>query len=79
MILHFTLFCILNIQGIIVSFTPFIMEVFGIQERVILGGIMSGFYKLGDIIPTVSAFVFSFICKNEKDEIIIDKNCLKEK
>ena len=71
--------CILNIQGILISFTPFIMEVYGIQESVILGGIMSGFSKLADIISTVSAFVFSFICKNEKDEIIIDKSCLKEK
>ena len=71
--------CILNITGLLISFTPFIMEVYGIQESVILGGIMSGFSKLADIISTVSAFVFSFICKNEKDEIIIDKSCLKEK
>ena len=55
------------------------MEVYGIQESVILGGIMSGFSKLADIISTVSAFVFSFICRNEKNEILIDKNCLKEK
>ena len=55
------------------------MEVYGIQESVILGGIMSGLSKLGDIISTVSAFVFSLICKNEEDEIIIDKRCLKEK
>ena len=71
--------CIINIQGIVISFNPFIMEVYGIQESVILGGIMSGLSKLGDIISTVSAFVFSLICKNEEDEIIIDKRCLKEK
>ena len=61
---------VLNVVGLLVSFSPFIMEVYGIQESVILGGIMSGFSKLGDILTTVSAFGFSLICDNEK-------NCLK--
>ena len=65
---------ILHIQVILISFTPFIMEVYGIQESVILGGIMSGLSKLGDIISVVSGFVFSLICENGKD-----KSCLKEK
>ena len=58
---------VLNVVGLLVSFSPFIMEVYGIQESVILGGIMSGFSKLGDILTTVSAFGFSLICDNEKD------------
>ena len=60
----------INSVGLMVSFSPFIMEVYGIQESVILGGIMGIFSKIGDIITTVSAFVFSLICDN-------DKNCLK--
>ena len=51
--------CTLNITGLMVSFGPFIMEVFGIQESVILGGIINGFSKLADLITTIVAFVFS--------------------
>ena len=53
---------VLNIVGLAVCFGPFIMEVYGIQESVILGGIINGFSKFSDIITTVSAFGFSLIC-----------------
>ena len=71
----------LNITGLIVSFSPFIMEVYGIQESVILAGIINGCSRLSDVFTTVSAFVFSLVCEdtNEKIEIIVDKKCLKEK
>ena len=58
---------VLNISGLMVSFGPFIMEVYGIQESVILGGIMNGISKISDIITTVSAFGFSLVCEKEKD------------
>jgi len=67
---------VLDITGLMVSFGPFIMEVYGIQESVILGGIMNGLSKIGDVITTVAAFVFSLICEiNDKP----DKTCLKQK
>jgi len=55
-----------------VSFAPLIMEIYGIQESVILGGIISGFTKISDIIAIVSAFAFSLVCESDKD-------CLKGK
>ena len=58
---------VLNITGLIVSFGPFIMEVYGIQESVILNGVKNGFSKISDIITTVSAFGFSLVCEKEKD------------
>ena len=58
---------ILILVGIMVSFGPFIMEVYGIQESVLLGGIINGFSKISDIITTVSAFCFSIKCKEDKD------------
>ena len=72
---------VLDITGLMVSFAPFIMDVYGIQESVILGGIMSGLSKLGDIITTVAAFAFSLLCetKDEKGNVISDKICLKQK
>ena len=57
---YFVLY-ILNLTGIMVSFNPFIMEVYGIQESVILGGIINGFSKSADVITTVSAFAFSIV------------------
>ena len=51
--------CTLNITGLMVSFGPYIMEVFGIQESVILGGIINGFSKFADLITTIAAFIFS--------------------
>ena len=57
------------------------MEVYGIQESVILGGIMNGLSKFGDVITTVAAFAFSLVCetKNEEGKDISDKTCLKQK
>jgi len=71
----------INISGLIVSFNPFIMEVYGIQESVILAGIINGCSRLSDASTTVSAFVFSLFCedRNEENEKIVDKKCLKEK
>ena len=63
---------VLNIVGLAVCFGPFIMEVYGIQESVILGGIINGFSKFSDIITTVSAFGFSLVCEKEKE-------CLKSR
>ena len=72
---------VLDITGMMVSFGPFIMEVYGIQESVILGGIMNGLSKFGDVITTVAAFAFSLVCetKNEEGKDISDKTCLKQK
>ena len=66
---------VLTIVVLAVSFGPFIMDVYGIQESVILGGIINGFSKFSDLITTVSAFVFSIDC--EKDEK--EKDCLKSR
>jgi len=51
--------CTLNITGLMVSFGPFIMEIFGIQQSVILGGIINGISKFADLITTIAAFIFS--------------------
>ena len=58
---------ILVLVGLLVSFGPFIMEVYGIQESVLLGGIINGFSKISDVITTISAFGFSIDCKEDKD------------
>ena len=68
-------FYVLNIVVLAVSFGPFIMEVYGIQESVILGGIINGFSKFSDLITTVSAFVFSLDCEKVEKE----KDCLKSR
>ena len=72
---------VLDITGLMVSFGPFIMEVYGIQESVILGGIMNGFSKFGDLITTMAAFGFSLACEttNEEETVIVEKTCLKQK
>jgi len=67
---------VLVITGLAVSSGPFIMEVYGIQESVILGGIISGLSKFGDVTTTVSAFSFSLICETDGQP---DKTCLKQK
>ena len=59
---------ILVLVSTIVSFAPFIMEVYGIEESVILGGIMGVFSKLSEVSTTVSAFVFSFFYSKEDIE-----------
>ena len=63
---------VLCIVVLMVSFAPLIMEIYGIQESVILGGIINGFSKISDIIAIVSAFAFSLVCESDKD-------CLKGK
>ena len=45
------------------------MDIYGIQESVILGGIMNIFSRLSEVITTVVAFVFSFFYN--KEEIIL--------
>ena len=58
----------LALTSTIVTFAPFIREIYGIQESVILGGIMGIFSKLSEITTTVSGFVISLFYT--KDEII---------
>ena len=50
-----------------ISFNPLLMEIYGIEESVILYGIISGIGKIGEIITTIAAFVISFFYT--KDEI----------
>ena len=50
----------LSLVGLSVGFHTFIMEIFGIQESVILGGVIILFSKISEIIITVTAFVVSF-------------------
>ena len=59
---------ILGMISLVVCFSPFIMEVYGIQESVILGGIMNVFSKISEIVTTISGFVISLYYT--KDEII---------
>ena len=66
-------FYVLCIVGLMVSFSPFIMEVYGIQESVILGGFINGISKIGDVITTICPFSFSLICDED------NKECLKDK
>ena len=47
--------------GNMVGQTPLIMEIYGIQESVILGGYMATFSKISEFITTVVAFSVSFI------------------
>ena len=62
------LLAIIGMVSMVVCFSPFIMEVYGIQESVIIGGIMNVFSKLSEIATTVSGFVISLYYT--KDEII---------
>lgn len=62
------LLAIIGMVSMLVCFSPFIMEVYGIQESVIIGGIMNVFSKLSEIATTVSGFVISLYYT--KDEII---------
>ena len=63
---------ILVLIGFRVAFVPFIMEIYGIQESVLLGGIIHCFSMLSEISTIVSAFVFSIDCGKNKD-------CLKSR
>jgi multisubunit Na+/H+ antiporter MnhB subunit len=51
-----------------VGFSPFIMETYGIEESVILGGIINTFSKISEAITTVSAFIISLIYSKEEIE-----------
>ena len=62
---------VISILGLIcglIGFAPFMMEIYGIQESVIIGGAINVFAKISEIISTVSAFVISQLYA--KDEII---------
>ena len=59
---------ILGLVSSMVCIAPYIMDIYGIQESVILGGIMNVFARLADVIVTVVAFVISFFYN--KEEII---------
>jgi len=56
----------LGLVSKMVSFNPLLMEIYGIQESVILGGIINGFGRVGEIITTASAFVISFFYSNDE-------------
>ena len=58
---------VLVMIGFRVAFAPFIMEVYGIQESVLLGGIINSFSKLSETISIISAFVFSVDCGKNKE------------
>ena len=51
-----------------VGFSPFIMETYGIEESVILGGIINTFSKISEAITTVAAFIISLIYSKEEIE-----------
>ena len=57
---------VLGLVSSMVCIAPFMMDVYGIQESVILGGIMNVFAKLADVITTVVAFVISFFYNKEQ-------------
>ena len=59
----------LALVGLSVGFHTFIMEIFGIQESVILGGVINLFSKISEIIITVTAFVVSFFYTKVELEI----------
>ena len=59
-LLSITLY-LFGLIGNMVGSQPLIMEIYGIQESVILGGFMSTFSKISEIITTVVAFGVSFI------------------
>ena len=68
---------VIGITGLMMTLIPFIMEVYGIQESVILGGFISGFTKISDIIATVVPFLFSIFCKDD-DNKDMEEDCLKK-
>ena len=60
---------VLGLVSSMVCIAPYLMDIYGIQESVILGGIMNVFARLGDVITTVVAFAISFFYN--KEEIIV--------
>ena len=69
---------ILGVVELMISFGPFIMEVFGIQESMILGGIITGISKIGDVITTVTAFIVSLPNDEEMNNPELKKENLKK-
>ena len=57
---------ILGLVGMIVGLAPLTMEIYGIQESVIIGGIINVFSKISEIISIVSAFVISLLYTKEE-------------
>ena len=58
---------VIGVSGILVGFGPLVMEIFGIQESVILGGIISGFSKISEIVTTVTAFIVSIFYQQPEE------------
>ena len=58
---------VMSLISFSVGFSPFIMETYGIEESVILGGIINVVAKVSELITTVAAFVISLFYS--KDEI----------
>ena len=58
---------VIGVSGILVGFGPLVMEIYGIQESVILGGIISGFSKISEIVTTVAAFVVSLFYQQPEE------------
>ena len=50
---------IIAVSGEALSFSPLIMEIYGIQESIVIGGIMDIVSKISSIITTISGFVIS--------------------
>ena len=60
---------VLGLVSTIVCYSPFIMDIYGIQESVILGGIMNVFSRFSEVITTIVAFVVSLFYN--KEEILL--------
>ena len=58
---------VLGISGLLVGFAPLIMEIYGIQESVILGGIINAFSKFSEVITTITAFIVSIFYKSVEE------------
>ena len=54
-----TVMVIIAVSGEALSFSPLIMEIYGIQESIVIGGIMDIVSKISSIITTISGFVIS--------------------
>ena len=54
-----TVMVIIAVSGEELSFSPLIMEIYGIQESIVIGGIMDIVSKISSIITTISGFVIS--------------------
>lgn len=54
-----TVMVIIAVSGEGLSFSPLIMEIYGIQESIVIGGIMDIVSKISSIITTISGFVIS--------------------